>query len=279
MPCLLLAIIVVSLVSVVVSDSDVLLWAQGVNAFAKYDVSIRELDVAPVQIQGPKSKDLMRKLFGDDVLDIRYYGLQRNTLDGLEVVISRTGFSAEVGFEVYLHDATYYADEFWDRIVDAGREFDIKVIAPSHVRRLEAGILSYGQDMDIENNPYEVKLDWQVDLTKDSFIGKDALARVAQEGVSLVGLEMGGDPIVWYNEDFYLVHDDSGDHACGYITSCFYSPNLDANIALAMVPVAYSNEGTVLRAALPNGTVDAQVVKTPFVDPKKRKPAQKLSSA
>jgi aminomethyltransferase len=261
-----------------ISDSDVMLWAQGVNVFGKYNVEINEIDVAPMQIQGPKSKDLMTKLFGEEVLDIPYYGLWKTQLRGKDVIISRTGFSAEIGFEVYLYDATYHADEIWDTIVEAGEEFNIKVIAPSHVRRLEAGILSYGQDMDIETNPFEVKLAWQVDLSKDDFIGKNALAKVKEKGVDrqLVGLVMNGKPIVWYNEDFYLTYEKNQGSLVGYVTSCFYSPTLERNIALAMVPSAYAETGTQLQAKLPQGVLDAEVVDTPFVDPKKEKPAQKL---
>ena len=262
-----------------ISDSDVLLWAQGVNTFGKFNVEINEIDVAPVQIQGPKSKDLMHKIFGQSVLEIPYYGLLKTKMDGLDVVVSRTGFSAEVGFEIYLRDATVHADKMWDRLLEAGEEFNLKVIAPSHIRRLEAGILSYGQDMDIETNPYEVKLGWQVDQTKDKFIGKEALAQIKERGVErkLVGLRLGGEPIVWYNPDFYHVQDADSDALVGYISSCFYSPTLKTNIGLAMVPKAYAATGTEVTAMLPNnGPVEAMVVDTPFVDPKKKKPAQKL---
>ena len=163
--------------------------------------------MAPVQIQGPKSAPLMEKMFGPQVRQIPYYGLLHATLNGHAVTISRTGFSAEIGFEIYLHDAMLHADDVWPHILEQGEEFNLRVIAPSHIRRLEAGILSYGQDLDIENNPYEVRLGWQVDLNKRNFIGKDALARIKAEGVTqrLVGLKVGGEPITWYNEDFYLV--------------------------------------------------------------------------
>ena len=152
-----------------ISDSDVLLWAQGVNATAGYNVTIKEIDVSPVQIQGPKSVKLMTKLFGRRVLNIPYYGLLHAKLGRLNVVISRTGFSGEVGYEIYLHDAVRHADEMWNAVKKAGEPFNLRVIAPSHIRRLEAGILSYGQDMDIETNPYEVGLGWQVDLSKEDF--------------------------------------------------------------------------------------------------------------
>ncbi len=263
-----------------ISDSDVLLWAQGVNSFAKFNVEIHEIDVSPVQIQGPKSVLLMEKMFGSYVREIPYYGLVHDTLNGHKVTISRTGFSAEIGFEIYLHDATLHADDVWPYILKQGEEFNLGVIAPSHIRRLEAGILSYGQDMDIENNPYEVRLGWQVDLTKKAdFIGKDALAKIKQEGVTqrLVGLKLGGKPITWYNEDFYLVKDRDTGCDIGYVTSAFWSPNIGSNIALAVMPKTHWKRGTSVNVQLPNdGIVDASVVRVPFRDPTKDIPKTKL---
>ena len=262
-----------------ISDSDVLLWAQGVNANAGYNVEINEIDVAPVQIQGPKSAPLLEKMFGSHVRDIPYYGLIHETLNGHAVTISRTGFSAEVGFEIYLHDAMLHADDVWPYILEQGAEFNLRVIAPSHIRRLEAGILSYGQDLDIENNPYEVRLGWQVDLNKSDFIGKDALARIKEEGVKqrLVGLKVGGEPITWYNEDFYLVKDVDAGHDVGYVTSAFWSPNVGSNIALAVMPRTHWRRGTRANVLLPkDGIVDAEVVRVPFFDPTKERPKTDL---
>ena len=262
-----------------ISDSDLLLWAQGVNVSGRFDVDIHEIDVSPVQIQGPKSAPLMEKMFGPHVRDIPYYGLIHDTLNGHDVTISRTGFSAEVGFEIYLHGAMIYADDVWPYILEQGEEFNLHVIAPSHIRRLEAGILSYGQDMDIENNPYEVRLGWQVDLNKGDFIGKEALSKIKQEGVEqrLVGLKVGGEPIVWYNEDFYPVKSaDSGDDV-GYVTSAFWSPSLDSNIALAVMPRSHWRLGTQVKVQLPkDGIVDADVVRVPFFDPTKERPKTEL---
>ena len=242
-------------------------------------MDIHELDVSPLQIQGPKSAALMEKMFGPHIREIPYYGLLHDTLNGCDVTISRTGFSAEVGFEIYLRDAMLYADDIWPHILEQGEEFDLRVIAPSHVRRLEAGILSYGQDMDIENNPFEVRLGWQVDLSKGDFIGKDALARIKAEGVQqrLVGLLVGGEPLTWYNEDFYLVQDkDSGDDV-GYVTSAFWSPNVGANIALAVMPRSHWRRGTQVEVQLPmDGAVDARVTRVPFFDPTKDIPKMVL---
>ena len=260
-----------------ISDSDVALWAQGVNAFAGYDVTIQEIDVAPVQIQGPKSVKLMTKLFGSKVMNIPYYGLLHAKLGRLNVVISRTGFSGEVGYEIYLRDATRNADEMWNAIKKAGEQFNLRVIAPSHIRRLEAGILSYGQDMDIETNPYEVGLGWQVDFSKNDFIGKAALQEIKRKGVQqkLVGLVMGGSPITWYNEDFWHVTTRYGDQV-GYVSSAFWSPTHNTNIALAMVPVTYAKIGTSLKVTLPaeDAPVKAKVVPVPFKDPHKEIPKQ-----
>ena len=259
-----------------ISDSDVMLWFKGINVFGQFDVEIAEIDVAPVQIQGPKSKDLMLKLFGEPIRDVPYYGLWEGELDGMSVVISRTGFSGEVGYEVYLREATKYADKLWHRLKEAGHEFNLQVIAPSHIRRLEAGILSWGADVDLETNPYEVRLDWQVDLSDDNeFIGKEALKRIKAEGITekQVGLRLGGEPLTWYNEDFYLVHDADSGEATGYVTSAFWSPSLETNIALATVPIGYTELGTKLKVALPkDGRVDAEVVEVPFKDPKKQIP-------
>ena len=262
-----------------ISDSDVLLWAQGVNATAGYNVTIKEIDVSPVQIQGPKSVKLMTKLFGRRVLNIPYYGLLHAKLGRLNVVISRTGFSGEVGYEIYLHDAVRHADEMWNAVKKAGEPFNLRVIAPSHIRRLEAGILSYGQDMDIETNPYEVGLGWQVDLSKEDFIGMAALQKIKKQGVKqkLVGLTMGGSPINWYNEDFWYVTNRAGQEV-GYVTSAFWSPTHNTNIALATLPIAYAKNGTKLKVVLPaeDAPVNAEVVPVPFKDPKKKIPKQKV---
>ena len=160
------------------ADSDILLWARGVAYRSGYDVQIREVDVAPVQVQGPLSIAVMRDLFGDAVLDIGYYYLHEFTLDGSEVIVSRTGYTAEIGYEIYVRDASRNAMDVWDRIVAAGRPHGLQVIGPCHIRRIEGGILAHGCDITFETNPYEVGMgyDWMVSLDQEAdFIGKEAL--------------------------------------------------------------------------------------------------------
>ena len=156
------------------ADSDALLYALGVQAFADMDVEIREPDVSPLQIQGPRSKPLIRKLFGDAVADLRYYWHEETELDGIPVVVSRTGWTGEVGYEVYLRDASR-GTELWDAVMEAGEEFDFRAIAPSDQRRMEAGIFNYGNDMDVTNNPFEVTgLERLVELDNDNtFVSRD----------------------------------------------------------------------------------------------------------
>jgi aminomethyltransferase len=253
------------------ADTDVGLYLQGVNAFGRFDVEINEIDVAPVQIQGPKSTDLMRDLVGPGIDEVPYYGLMWAEVGGCRVVISRTGFSAEAGFEIYLFDATKHAEKMWNAVLAAGKAHNLRVIAPGHHRRIEAGILSHGQDMDVETNPYECGLGWQVDLSKDEFIGKAALQKIHDEGVShkLAGLRMGGQPITWYPADFYHIFVDG--ELVGYVTSAWFSPAQESNIALAMLPVELTEIGTNLQVALPktyaDGLVQAEVVATPFKKP------------
>ena len=160
------------------ADSDAGLWARGVAINSGMDVTVREPEVYPVQVQGPKSKDVMRTLFGDAVDGIKYYWTLTTELDGIPVVISRTGWTAEVGYEIYLRDPSR-GGELWDRIMEAGREHNIRPIAPSEARRIEAGIFNYGSDMTIANNPFEIMgLERLVEPQDADYIGKEALETI-----------------------------------------------------------------------------------------------------
>jgi len=261
------------------ADSDINMYLQGVNHDGRFDCEINEIDVAPVQIQGPKATALMVDVFGERCAKMKYYDMIHAEIQGCPCVISASGFSTELGYEIYLQDATKNAEKMWYTMLEAGKKHNLRVIAPGHHRRIEAGLLSYGQDIDIEVNPYECGQGWQVDLTKDDFIGKKALAEIKAKGVThkLAGLLMGGDPITWYASDFYHVLHKG--ELVGYVTSAWFSPTQASNIALAMLPVDLTAIGTELEVALPtmylkntsapSGTVPARVEKTPFRPPHK----------
>jgi aminomethyltransferase len=254
------------------ADSDVLLWAKGVNAFAGMDVTIREPDVSPMQIQGPKAKDVVQDLFGDDVLSLPYYHCMEAKLDQIPVLITRTGWTGEVGYELYLRDSRY-GKALWDRVMEAGEPYNIAPIAPSDARRIEAGILNYGSDITLDNNPYEVGLGWMVNLEQESdFIGKEALRRIKEEGITrkLVGIKLEDEPLQGWPEEYWPVYANGNE--IGHVTAAVYSPGLEKNIGYALVPIEHADLGTALKVETPWGQLPATVVRKPFVDPKKNIP-------
>lgn len=252
------------------ADSDILLWAQGVAINSGLDVQIREPDVSPLQLQGPKSGEVMNALFGESIYDLKYYWLREYDLDGIPLIVSRTGWSSELGYEIYLRDASK-GDELWEKIMDAGAPFGLKPGHTSSIRRIEGGMLSYHADMDINTNPYELNMDRLVNLDIEAeFIGKSALKRIKDEGVSRkqVGLIVDGPVLEGPNTRFWPVEKDG--EQVGKVTSAVHSPRLKQNIALAMVGIEYSSVGTNLKVQTPNGEMTATVVETPFFDPKKK---------
>jgi glycine cleavage system aminomethyltransferase T len=254
------------------ADSDVLLWARGVAARAGMRVEITEPDVSPLQLQGPKSKDVAKALFGDRVLDLGYYYFFETSLDGIPVVVTRTGWSAEVGYEIYLRDGSK-GDALWERIMEAGKPHGIRPTGPSDIRRVEGGILNWGADILLEDTPYHVGLERLVDLKKTTdYMGKEALARVREKGVDrkLVGVEIAGPPIA-FNATKWPV--SAGGKRVGRITSAIYSPRLKKSIGYAMVPIQHAELGSKLVVAIPEvGDREATVVPKPFVDPEKAIP-------
>jgi glycine cleavage system aminomethyltransferase T len=267
------------------ADSDVLLWAQGVAHGSGLNVTITEPDVGPVQIQGPKSKQVMVDLFGEDILDLPYYFMRPYEVDGMPVLVSRTGYTGELGYEIYLFDASRNGVRLWDAVLEAGRPHDLAVIGPCHIRRIEGGILAWGADMGLDTNPYEVGLgyDWMVDLEqKADFIGRDALARIKQEGPKrkLAGVEISGDSLGAYSDgsmpDFLGVK--HGSNLIGRVTSACYSPRLEKNIGYAMLPIEFAQLGTELELDADGAGRQAVVVEKPFIDPKKEIPKQRLAA-
>jgi aminomethyltransferase len=240
------------------ADSDAGFYLEGVNAMGNYDCSIEEIDVAPLSLAGPHAMGTMCKLIGEGpAKSMPYYGLHETTIAGCSVVVTRTGFSSEANFEIYLRDAHRDAELLYSAVMDAGEEFGIREICIPHHSRIEGGMLSWGQDIDAEVNPFECGLGWQVNTKKKEYIGREALLKIKEEGVThkLVGLRMGGKPIDWYPADFYHVQEKGAkpdEEIVGYVTSAWFSPSQETNIALAMLPVDLADEGTELQVALPD---------------------------
>jgi len=255
------------------ADSDAGLWARGVAIHAGLDVTVREPEIYPVQVQGPKSKDVIRTLFGDAVADLRYYWTAQTEVDGIPVVVSRTGWTGEVGYEVYLRDPSRGFD-LWDRIMAAGRPHDIRPIAPVEARRIEAGIFNYGSDMTIENNPFEVSgLERLVEPQEADYIGKAALEEIRGRGVKrkLVGLEVKGEALPFeISEKRAAWHDGA---KVGSVTDLIWSPRLEKNIGYVWVPIELAAPGVELEIEGPGGTrASGRTAALPFLDPKKKVP-------
>ena len=251
------------------ADSDGLLWAQGVAVHSGLDVTIVEPDVSPLQLQGPESGKVMEALFGESIRDLKYYWLREVSLEEIPLVVSRTGWSSELGYELYLRDGSR-GDELWEMIMAAGGPFGLQPGHTSSIRRIEGAMLSYHADADINTNPYELGLGRLVNLDMDAeFIGKAALQRIRDEGVTRqqVGLVIDGDALGGPNTTFWPVRRDGV--IVGKVTSAVYSPRLEQNIALAMVAIAAAEIGTEIEVSAPDGPARAVVVDRPFFDPKK----------
>ena len=251
------------------ADSDILLWAQGLAVHSGMDVTICEPDVSPLQLQGPKSGLIMQALFGEEIMDLKYYWLRELDLDGIPLIVSRTGWSSELGYELYLRDGTQ-GDALWERIMAAGLEHGLKPGHTSSIRRIEGGMLSYHADADIHTNPFELGFDRLVNLDMEAeFIGKDALRRIKEEGITRkqVGLVIDCDPLHGPNTTFWPIQ--QGDKTIGKVTSAVYSPRLKQNIELAMVSVEHAVLGAEVEVVTKSGPSRATLVEFPFYDPKK----------
>jgi aminomethyltransferase len=257
------------------ASSDALLFARGLrNAYPDLDVTIREADVAPLQVQGPRSKELVRDLVGDSILDLKYYWWRRAEIRGIPVVITRTGWTSEVGYEIYLLD-TARGTELWETLMEVGAPYNVRPTGPSDIRRIEGAIFNWGADMTYENNAFEMGLDRLVDfgLADGASISITALRRIKQAGVSrrIVGVKLDGEPFPELNNTKWAARHGTGD-VVGKVTSAIYSPRLEKNIGYCWVPTDLATQGMTLQVDTEWGTRGATVVPMPFVDPEKRIP-------
>jgi len=252
------------------ADSDILLWAQGVAVNSGLNINITEPDVSPLQLQGPNSGKIMEALFGKNINDLKYYWLRELDLDGIPLIISRTGWSSELGYEIYLRDGSK-GNELWEKIMYVGKKFGLKPGHTSSIRRIEGGMLSYHADADINTNPYELGLDRLINLDiKSNFVGKNALRKIFNDGIKRkqVGVIIDSEPLECPNTTFWPIIKNN--IIIGKITSAVYSPRLKKNIALAMVSIDNSELGTVLEVEMPLKKNKITIVEKPFYDPKKK---------
>ena len=251
-------------------DSDILLWAQGVAVNSGLNVKINEPDVSPLQLQGPKSAKIMQNLFGDEILDLKYYWLREIELENIPLVVSRTGWSSEFGYELFLRDGSK-GDLLWEKIMAAGKNFGLKPGHTSSIRRIEGAMLSYHADADIHTNPFEVGLDRLVSFDTDiDYVGKEALKKIKTEGIKRkqIGLILDCDPLKGPNTTFWEIIKDN--KIIGKVTSAVYSPRLKKNIALAIISIEESKIGNIIDVKTSDSVIKGTIVEKPFFDPKKK---------
>ena len=256
------------------ADSDAHLYAMGLAQGMGLNATVSLPEVYPVQVQGPKAKDLLRDLVGAEVLEVKYYWSLDTAIAGIPVVISRTGWTGEIGYEVFLSDPDR-GDDLWEAIMEAGAPYGIRPIAPCEARRIEAGIFNCNSDFTLENNPFEIMgLERLVEAQEADYVGKAALERIREQGVTrkLVGIEASGDPS--YFEITEKRPAMAGGERVGHVTDLVWSPRLERNIGYVWVPIELADPGNDLEIEWKSGErTAAKTAAIPFIDPRKAVPA------
>ncbi len=244
-----------------IADSDLLYWVKGIANGYRLDVLVDEPDISPLAVQGPKADELMGRVFGDAVRDVRFFRFGWFEFQGRSLVVARSGYSKQGGFEIYV-DGSDIGMPLWNALMEAGRDLDVRAGCPNGIERVEGGLLSYGNDMNDDNTPHECGLGRFCDTqTAIGCMGRDALLRVAKEGpnqqvraIDISGAKVPGCDRVWP-----LM---AGDKRVGQVTSAAWSPDFNTNVAIGMVKMTHWDQGTALRVETTDGPRDAVVRET-----------------
>jgi aminomethyltransferase len=248
-----------------VADRDVLSWAKALAIGYQMQVNIQEPDVSPLAIQGPRSFDVAADLFGDWVRELAYFRSRQTELEGIPMILARTGWSKQGGYELFLQDGSQ-GDRLWEIVMEAGKPHDIKPSTPSSIERVESGLLNYWEDITEQTNPFEIGMGRFVALDQDvDFIGKEALRKARADGIKrqVTGLIMHCEPLARIAQRWPVECDGK---QIGEISSAVYSPDLDKNIALALLGIECTEPGTELMVDMGDTKVSAIVTRTPFID-------------
>ncbi|MGB1872039.1 MAG: glycine cleavage T C-terminal barrel domain-containing protein [Candidatus Puniceispirillaceae bacterium] len=249
-----------------IADSDIKLWAAGIAGARGMDVRVFEPDVSPLAIQGPKAHDVVASLCGDWVRDLRYFAFRSHEIKGIPLIVARSGWSKQGGFELYLQDDSR-GDELWAMVAEAGRPYGIGPGSPNYIERIESGLVSYGADTDDASNPFELGLGRFIDIDQPhDFVGKQALQALREAGLKrrFMGLLIGGEPFAGTNESRWRLSWDDGRYA-GYASATAYSPRAGSNIAVAMVSSEVIDAGAPVTVHTGTGDLDAKVVELPII--------------
>ncbi|NNJ75722.1 MAG: dimethylsulfoniopropionate demethylase [Anderseniella sp.] len=241
-----------------IADSDLLYWIKGLAYGYRLDVLIDEPDVSPLAVQGPRADDLMAQVFGEQVRQIRFFRFVPLNFQGRDLVVARSGYSKQGGFEIYV-EGEDIGMPLWNALMEAGKSMDVHAGCPNLIERIEAGLLSYGNDMTDNNTPHECGLGRFCNTqTAIGCIGRDALLRVAAEGPvkQIRAISIDGDPVPACDRYWQLLADGK---VVGRVSSAAWSPDFDTNVAIGMVRMTHWDEGNELIVETPDGARQATV--------------------
>lgn len=241
-----------------IADSDLLFWVKGLALGAGLDVRVFEPDVSPLAVQGPKSDDLMARVFGEEVRDIRFFRYKRLSFEDTSFIVARSGYSKQGGYEIYVENGAY-GMPLWNALFEAGADLNVRPGCPNLIERIESGLLSYGNDMTMENTPLECDLGRFCKPAENSdYIGKRALSRELETGPTqqIRAISISGEAVTPPTAAWPLLRDGQ---KVGQVTSAAWSPDFETNVAIGMVAAGSWDAGTKLEVQMPSGSRSAEV--------------------
>jgi len=247
-----------------IADSDVILFAKGLAIGNKFDLQIFEPDVNIMAVQGPKSFKLMEKVFGEEITKLKFFGFDYFDFKGTKHLIAQSGWSKQGGYEIYVEN-TNSGLELYDHLFEAGKEFDVKPGCPNLIERIESALLSYGNDMDNNDNPFECGFDKFINLDSDViFLGKENLKKIKSEGIKrrLMGVQIDSKEI---NVSGSIDLKDENNIKIGELRSGCYSPHFEKVIGIAMIRKPFWKVSQTVKIEINKQTFDGKVCDLPFI--------------
>ena len=247
-----------------IADSDVIFFAKGIASGNKFEVEIKEPNVNILAVQGPLAENLMAKLFGEEIRDLKFFNFKYFNYKEHKYFIARSGWSKQGGFEVYVED-DIAGQDLYDYLFEFGKEFNIRPGCPNLIERIESALLSYGNDFDNRDNPFEANFDKFVNLDSDvNFLGKEKLKKIQQDGITrkLMGVKIDSNKIDMYCEKTLF---DDKNNIVGYVRSATYSPTFKKVIGIAMINKPYWNSKDQFKINIDERLFVGTVCDLPFI--------------
>ncbi len=247
-----------------IADSDVILFAKGLAIGKQLEVKIFEPDVNIIAVQGPKSFKLMEKIFGEEITKLKFFGFDYYDFKGVKHLIAQSGWSKQGGYEIYVENIKS-GQELYDTLFDEGKEFDVKPGCPNLIERIESGLLSYGNDIDIDDNPLECGFDKYVNINSEiEFLGKKKLIQIAKEGIKkkLMGVKIDTKEISLTCS--LELKNENGENI-GELRSACYSPHFDKVIGIAMINKPFFKASQAFKITINNVSLSGNICDLPFI--------------